>query len=633
MAKLESRTIASTYQELVKRVDTYAQAGCRIELADASGESQLTGLYLEASGGGYVGIGKAVPTSRLEVYHDAHGEATPLVHIENATNTAANSNGLLVSGGDDVAGRYSFRAEQQNGTVSLFVAGDSKVGIGTATPDSELDIYQDNDGATAGPILTLTRHSDSVADADILGKILFRGRDDAGGYETYSYIQSTILDASNGTEDSYLEFGSQVAGTGATRMVVGYNGNVGIGTASPGSLLHIETVATTGAVPLDVLKLVVDDSSNVNLAIGEGPAIAFHVAEDGSFESYKSGMIAVVRENGTDGTSDAAMTFWTGVNDAAATEKMRITSTGSVGIGTDAPSGLLHLSSTEEEKPTLVIEKTGAANHDGGNLHFRIKEDSGFVDTGKEMGDIQWQSYDTTGGDTGYHTSAMIRTVTSGTHANNVFGGEMQFWTNPDAASTSQRMTILADGNVGIGEPSPEQKLHVKLTANCFIEIESAEDAGIMLSEDDNLKWTIFNDATNDRIYITDVEGDDGMYMTQGAADWTDASDERLKHNLSPIEDAVGKLNTLQAINFKWKYGSDARKARNNIGLLAQEVNAVIPEVVDAPSEDFYLVDHPTIEGEKKAEHAWGVSYAKIVPVLVKAIQELSAKVTALENA
>ena len=137
----------------------------------------------------------------------------------------------------------------------------------------------------------------------------------------------------------------------------------------------------------------------------------------------------------------------------------------------------------------------------------------------------------------------------------------------------------------------------------------------------------------DDKFYIRDAGSDDGMYLAQGGAVWVDASDERLKHNLTPIENAVDKLNTLQAINFQWKYGSEERKAKNNLGLLAQEVYEVFPEAVDAiPNEDFKLIDHPTIAGEKAAEGTWGIGKGTLIPVLVKAIQELSDKVTALES-
>ena len=166
-------------------------------------------------------------------------------------------------------------------------------------------------------------------------------------------------------------------------------------------------------------------------------------------------------------------------------------------------------------------------------------------------------------------------------------------------------------------------------------------DGGAMVSlyRDSGLKWSYYtrNNTTVGSAFsfaLLDAGNDDGVYINQGGSGWTDASDERLKTSFVPIENAVDKLNTLQAINFKWKYGSEERQTKNNIGLLAQEVYEVFPEAVDYHDpEDFKLIDHPTIEGTKQAQSAWGIDKSKLIPVLVKAVQELSEKVKALEDA
>ena len=59
----------------------------------------------------------------------------------------------------------------------------------------------------------------------------------------------------------------------------------------------------------------------------------------------------------------------------------------------------------------------------------------------------------------------------------------------------------------------------------------------------------------------------------------------------------------------------------------------VLPEACTIPDKKYKVVDHPIYEGEKKAENMWTYADGKLVPLLVKAVQELSAKVTALEKA
>ena len=96
------------------------------------------------------------------------------------------------------------------------------------------------------------------------------------------------------------------------------------------------------------------------------------------------------------------------------------------------------------------------------------------------------------------------------------------------------------------------------------------------------------------------------------------ASDERLKENITTIEDALDKVNSIRGVEFDWKAdhiksrgGEDGYFVRkHDVGILAQDVKKVCPEVV-AEKEDGTL----------------GVKYEKLIGLLVQAINELSAKV------
>ena len=164
--------------------------------------------------------------------------------------------------------------------------------------------------------------------------------------------------------------------------------------------------------------------------------------------------------------------------------------------------------------------------------------------------------------------------------------------------------------------------------------------SGFKLCDDGTIDWIIQNSAAA-RLTIMDSGEDDGVYMDQNDEDWTGFSDERAKTDIQPIENALNKLNAFQAVNFKWKYGNEKRRTRNNIGFLAQEVNEVVPEAVNVvDNEDYKVVDHPIYEGEQQAQGGWGIKKAVLIPVLVKAVQELStandelkARIEALEKA
>ena len=96
------------------------------------------------------------------------------------------------------------------------------------------------------------------------------------------------------------------------------------------------------------------------------------------------------------------------------------------------------------------------------------------------------------------------------------------------------------------------------------------------------------------------------------------SSDERLKENITTIEDALDKVNAIRGVEFDWKAdhikkrgGEDGYFVRkHDVGILAQDVKKVCLEVV-AEKEDGTL----------------GVKYEKLIGLLVQAINELSAKV------
>ena len=116
------------------------------------------------------------------------------------------------------------------------------------------------------------------------------------------------------------------------------------------------------------------------------------------------------------------------------------------------------------------------------------------------------------------------------------------------------------------------------------------------------------------------VTGTHGSYHT--------SSDETLKKNISTITGALDKVNEMRGVKFKWKVDDDPyldehrNHQRVNLGFIAQELEQVIPEVVNE--------GEPNLNGDtlKSIQDS-----NQITAVLVEAIKELSAKVTALENA
>jgi hypothetical protein len=87
-------------------------------------------------------------------------------------------------------------------------------------------------------------------------------------------------------------------------------------------------------------------------------------------------------------------------------------------------------------------------------------------------------------------------------------------------------------------------------------------------------------------------------------------SDERLKDNINTIENALDKVGILRGVEFNWTGDFDTQ-----IGVIAQEVKEVLPEVVEQDNIGHYQVN-----------------YSAIVPVLIEAIKELKNEIEELKN-
>ena len=90
--------------------------------------------------------------------------------------------------------------------------------ITTADNSNQLTLISTDADASAGPVMEFYRNSSSPADSDSTGLIYFTGENDADEKVYYGQIFSQIQDASNGTEDSSIDFITMVAGTGRSRM-------------------------------------------------------------------------------------------------------------------------------------------------------------------------------------------------------------------------------------------------------------------------------------------------------------------------------------------------------------------------------------------------------------------------------
>jgi hypothetical protein len=95
------------------------------------------------------------------------------------------------------------------------------------------------------------------------------------------------------------------------------------------------------------------------------------------------------------------------------------------------------------------------------------------------------------------------------------------------------------------------------------------------------------------------------------------SSDIRLKENIQPIQNALEKVESISGNTYNWKEGYEEIHSHkgNDVGVIAQEIEQILPQIVTNRDNGYKAVQ-----------------YEKIIPLLIEAIKELSARVNRLEN-
>ena len=328
------------------------------------------------------------------------------------------------------------------GTRRITITSTGNVGIGETSPLAKLHIKTSSTsntnqlllestdaGATSGPDLALYRNSASPADGDVLGALWFYGNNSTSVQELYSGILSIANDVTDATEDSEIRFLNMVNGTLQTPMTI--NGlNVGIGTISPNAKLEVKGTNTAGDLALSNSSTTVSSGDTLGkLAFRNYDASVNFSTFSGEVASIRA--VAAVDFTGTNGANTDLLFYTNSVSPAngspvsGGSEKMRILANGNVGIGTTSPTRLLQLNSSGQTDLHLTSTSQGVGASDGMTV---------FLDSSG------------TGG-------LWLREAQS-----------LRFATN-----SSEKMTILSGGDVGIGTTSPTEKLEVvgniKITA------------------------------------------------------------------------------------------------------------------------------------------------------------------------
>jgi hypothetical protein len=583
-------------------------------------------------------------------------------------------------------------------------AANNRVGIGTTNPDAPFEVrgfgrfYREVSGATS---LLQDWYSDNGGtkvlqhEFQAAGNVYHRGNVGIGTTSpgeplsvSSSSVFSTVLSLNNtsvgggkwgltseGSSGTVGAFSIYDYASSLTRLTINASGNVGIGTTSPGNFNGLTFVSPI----LDVVG-----SINIRGISGNGVS----ALQMGGDTFRKAIIIAPI---GTE-TPYLAFGVATGGSSSSASEFMRITNAGNVGIGVTSPNGLLHLNSSVVNKELLILRNTNVAV--GASVPIFLSSNSGGTLTNVSI-------------ENGGAGSFIVRT-----------GATTEF------GYGSVRLSITNAGNVGIGTASPTQQLHttgfVRLfgisvnetggTISAFIGYEKtwigtgSSNSLVIASETGNsIKFytngtaterasintdgrftmsaavsaasgthslidngaspntvRLYNDTdsnnTGNRFLVCDAGASilraeirsNGGLANYSANNVNLASDERLKKDISPLASTWDKLKVMEVVNFRYKDCNEGDPAL--YGVIAQQVQPIVPELVvvtreakeaqDAiEAQDAVLGEDgnvltPAVEAKPAVEAApeyYGIREQPMYWLAIKALQEAMARIEALE--
>jgi hypothetical protein len=461
---------------------------------------------------------------------------------------------------------------------------------------------------TGGSISGSTMSSNVITGGSINNTPIGASTANTGAFTTLSATGVTIVQAGSASAPAIVPSGDPNTGIffpaadtiafaegGAEAMRIDSSGNVGIGVSSIAQALDIYK---NGAAIVQIRG-----------GTGSNQGGGFYVRNAANTSSFCGFGDSANQVGGTPEVL-AAIYSATGIPFAfnvSGQERMRIDTFGNVGIGTNSPGSKLEISSSN---PFFTIYNTNTG-------------DNG----------ITWESDAASGASRASifvnYSNAELRT-TAGVSGNSYI---QSFYTNG-----SERMRISSSGNLLVGTTS-------ETYAANGIRFNPVQDGG-------NINIGHPAGSTNGMVYMGfglngTAIGNIQQVGTTGVA-FVTTSDYRLKENIAPMTGALGTVSKLKPVTYNWKVDGSAGQ-----GFIAHELQAVVPDCVtgekDATRIEKYEI-FPAIQatfdeegneltssvdavmGEREVPNYQGIDTSFLVATLTAAIQELNAKVTALEE-
>lgn len=547
------------------------------------------GLFVSSSNN--VGIGTTTPTRNLEIVAGISNNSILKLNATNANGYGAQveyssktTEGVTttwVVGTGVTGGTNSFEFFNGSSTV-MFISSSGNVGIGTSTPVAALHIYSSNQNVASTLATSYTNAKFRLEPFNTSGVGISMGMISPN----VNYLQSAYNDGL----------------TPAPFAIQPYSGSVGIGTTTiySGAKLHIvggllAVEPTNGNTNSEIL--LGRGLSSLGTSAGSGITAKVNFAFEGSNDNFYQ-ELGFVTTTANQTRVNSAADFYISTKAAGSSspsEKFRITSGGNVGINDSSPTS----NNNNTSSPVLSLKSTTA----GAYPSFVTKYINGAEGGMTLAGDLY---IDIGGNSTSTNNNIIFRT----TNTNSNY-------------STTERLRISSAGNLNFNTAG---------SGAAYININQAtsQDGGFIFLRNNVNRWQQAIDGSNNMVFYSYQIGNnaykinlDGSATLYGALT-QNASDRRLKNNITNIPNALDKIKTLNGVTFTWENEIYKTDKTNDIGVIAQEVQSVLPDAVTLAPFD---IDS---EGNSKSgENYLTVYYEKLVPLLIEGIKELNTKLDA----
>lgn len=565
----------------------------------------ITGLFLiySASIFAQVGIGTTTPNSMLDV----RGSLAASVRSFSATTTAAATDNTLIFTGTSAA------------TLTLPTA---------VTCAGRIYWIKNASTTSPTPVLTVGTTSTQTIDGNsswALDEPNEAIRVVSDGANWWVLSQDVAVPKTSTTGGTWVEGGNRVTGTkaigtlsnfslpfvtnGIERMRLNTSGYLGVGTTNPSGRFHGVSEASDVGNNYIFEDYGAGTTQGIYMTKARGTAAA--PADLSSGDAI--GMVRFVpRYNGSLGTSPGSSVeaYYKGTGSDNSTdlrfftsgsERMRLSETGNVGIGSSS------FNATNPEKLLVDAGTTTSFNVISGKgsinnyLQLNIQNRSATANASSDvvatanngnesinyidMG-INSSAYTNVAAPIlgGINTAYFYSTGNDFVIGNGTANKNLIFFTN-SFASADEKLRITGTGNVGIGTTTPGDKLTVAGG------VSPSADNTYSLGKN-GFRWSAVWSAN-------------GTIQT---------SDARLKTNIHPLQYGLKEVMQLRPVSYNWK--NDVSLAGPKIGLLAQEVRKLVPEVV---------------VGDEAKENL-GMNYAELVPVLINAVKEQQLQIDEVKS-